>query len=205
MVAGEFVALLATARLAEKFPLVRGEKVTCKGAVWLGARIKPEETPVTEYLAPDTLTFETVTSLFPAFVSVLLKVVLAPRDTLPKFKVDGAASRSAVAATPIPLTETALGEPEASLRTDTTPVTPPALFGENTTLNADCFPGARFKGSEIPVMATPLTVVLAWVTERFALPLLAIVTDWEATPPTATVPKLTDAGESTIAGAGGPF
>ena len=48
IVAGEFVALLATVTLPGKLPAVRGENVASNVADCPGARIKPAETPLVE-------------------------------------------------------------------------------------------------------------------------------------------------------------
>ena len=84
---------------------------------------------------------------------------------------------SAVAAIPIPLKDTVLGELEMSLRMETFPDIAPATFGEKTTLNVDCFPASMVRGSEIPVIVIPAAVVLACVTVRFDPPPFDIVID----------------------------
>ena len=48
MVAGEFVALLATVTVPGKLPEATGENVASSVADWPGAKIKPTETPLTE-------------------------------------------------------------------------------------------------------------------------------------------------------------
>ncbi len=48
MVAGEFVALLATVTLPGKLPAATGVNVASKVADCPGARIKPDETPLVE-------------------------------------------------------------------------------------------------------------------------------------------------------------
>lgn len=115
------------------------------------------------------------------------------------------AVRSAVAAMPVPLKVTVLGEPEMSLITETVPDKAPAAFGENRMLNAACFPGAIVRGSEMPVIVTPAAAVLACVTVRFDPPPFDIMTDWETVSPTDTEPKLTDAGATDIVAAPGVF
>jgi hypothetical protein len=114
---------------------------------------------------------------FPAFVRVTLETLLFPIATFPKLKLDVLVVRRAVAAIPVPLKETVLGELETSLMTETWPDNAPAAFGEKTRLNVDCFPGPTVRGSEIPVIATPAAVVLACVTVRFDPPPFDIVTD----------------------------
>jgi hypothetical protein len=174
---GEFVALLATRMLPGELPAVRGEKAASKVADCPGARIKPAETPLTEYRAPETLTFDTVTSEFPAFVRVTLNTPLFPTATFPKFRLEALAVRSAVDAIPVPPRETVLGELEASLAIETLPDKAPAAFGEKTILNVDCFPALITRGSEMPVIVTPAAVVFARVTVRFDSPPFDIVTD----------------------------
>lgn len=161
MIVGEFVALLATATLPANAPAAEGANVTSNVADCPGARIKPAETPLKEYCAPETPTFETVTSELPAFVSVTLRTLLFPRPTFPKLRLEVLAVRNAVAAIPVPLKETVLGELEASLITVTAPDKAPAVLGEKTTSNVDCFPAATTRGNEIPLIFTPAAVVLA--------------------------------------------
>jgi hypothetical protein len=159
--------------------------------------------PLAEYCAPETITLETITSELPAFVSMTLKALLFPRATFPKLKLEVLVVRRDVAAIPVPLKDTVLGELEMSLMTETLPDKAPAVFGAKITLNVDCFPASIVKGSEIPVIVTPGAVVLACVTLRFDPPPFVIVTDCEAVLPRATAPKLTDAGSTVIVAAPG--
>ena len=142
IVAGEFVALLATVTLPDKLPAATGEKVASNFADCPGARIRPAEIPVSEYRVPETLTFDTVTLEFPAFVKVTLSMLLFPTVTFPKFRLEVLAVRSAVAAAPVPVNVTVVGELETSLITDTIPDKAPGAFGEKRMLNVACFPGA---------------------------------------------------------------
>src|SRR5579863_2583588 len=93
IVAGEFVALLATVTLPDKLPAATGEKVASSFADCPGARIRPGETPLSEYCAPETLTFDTVTLEFPAFVRVTLSTLVFPTATFPKFRLEALAVR----------------------------------------------------------------------------------------------------------------
>ena len=95
----------------------------------------------------------------------------------PKFKLGALDVRTAVAAIPVPLKDTVLGELERSLMTETLPERAPGVFGEKTMSNVDCFPGPITRGSEIPVTATPAVVALACVTVRSEPPLFDMVTD----------------------------
>jgi hypothetical protein len=175
--AGEFVALLATVTLPDTLPAVRGENVASKVADCPGARVKPAEMPLAEYCVPETITLETITSELPAFVSMTVKALLFPRATFPKLRLVVLVVRRAVAAIPVPLKDTVLGELETSLMTETLPDKAPAVFGAKMTLNVDCFPASIVKGSVIPVIVTPAAVVLACVTLRFDPPPFVIVTD----------------------------
>jgi len=118
-----------------------------------------------------------VTLEFPAFVRVTADALLFPIATVPKLILEVLAARNAVAAIPMPLKETVLGELEISLITETLPARTPAAFGEKTTLNVACFPAPITKGSEIPVIVTPCAVVLACVTVRVDPPPFDMVTD----------------------------
>jgi hypothetical protein len=161
IVAGEFVALLATVTLPGKLPAAVGVNVASNVAVCPGVRIKPAETPLIEKEAPEALTFDTVTLELPAFVRVTLNELLFPITTFPKLKLGALEVRSAVAPIPVPLSETVLGELERSLMTETLPDKAPAAFGEKTTLNVACLPASIVSGSEIPVIETPAAVVFA--------------------------------------------
>jgi hypothetical protein len=118
-----------------------------------------------------------VTLEFPAFVRVTDDALLFPIATVPKPMLEVLVVRNAVAAIPMPLNETVLGELEISLLTETLPGRAPATFGEKTTLNVACFPPPSTKGSEIPVIVTPGAVVLACVTVRVDPPPFDMVTD----------------------------
>lgn len=203
MVAGEFVALLATVMLPVKFPAAAGEKVTLRAVLCPGVRTRPAETPLAVKLALELATLAIVTLEFPALVSETVRAPLAPTETLPKLKLDVPLSSREVAATPVPLTATLLGEFAASLVMDTAPETAAADFGEKTTLSVDWLPAPITWGKDIPVIVNPLADALACVTVRFDPPGLDMVTDCETVPSTATDPKLIDGGETDIAAAAG--
>lgn len=193
------VALLATVMLPGTLPAATGKNAASSVADWPGARISPAETPLSEYPAPETLTFEIVIFELPAFVRVTLRVLLFPRATVPKFKPGALEVSSAVAAVAVPLRETVFGVPEALLKTEISPDRAPAVFGENTTSKVDCFPAARVRGSEIPEMVMPAAVVLAWVMVMFDSLSLDTVTDCEAFDPRLTKPNLIDDGSTEMA------
>jgi hypothetical protein len=154
-----------------------GENAASNVADCPGARINPAEKPLSENCAPETTTLATVTLEFPAFVSVTLNALLFPTCTFPKFSREAFVVRSAVAAIPVPLTETVLGELETSVMTEILPDTAPATLGEKITLNVACFPAEMVNGSDIPVILTPAAAVLAWVTVKLDPPPFVMVTD----------------------------
>ena len=161
----------------------------------------PAETPLAVNPALELATLEIVTLEFPALVKETVWTPLAPIDTLPKFKLGVPLSSSDVAAMPVPLTDTLVGEFAASLVMDTAPETAAADFGENITLSVDWLPAPITTGNDIPVIVNPVADALACVTVKLDPPVLDMVTDWETVPFTATDPKLIDGGDTEIAAA----
>lgn len=123
------------------------------------------------------MTFDTVTLEFPAFVRTTLKALLFPMATFPKLRLVPLVVRRDVAAIPVPLKATVLGELDRSLMMETLPDKAPAVFGKKTTSNVDCFPAPITRGSVIPFTVTPAAVALAFVTVRSEPPLFEMVTD----------------------------
>jgi hypothetical protein len=89
IVAGEFVALLATTTLPVTLPEPVGAKVTFKVAVFPAARMSPLDKPLTLKPGPEMLSFEMVMLALPELVSVTLWLLLAPTFKVPKLKVEG--------------------------------------------------------------------------------------------------------------------
>ena len=201
IVAGEFVALLVTVTAPEKRPTFGGENRVSKVVDWPGESVSPFERPLAAQGRPETATLETVTSEFPAFVTVTLSVPLPPATTFPKFRLGVLKVRSEVAAVPVPLSETLLGDAEALLAMEISPVKAPADFGEKTTSKVDCFPAAMTVGSEIPEIFTPAAEVLACITVTSDRVPFEIVTDCDALLPRGTSPKCKDPGSTEIAAA----
>jgi hypothetical protein len=98
MVAGEFVALLATTRLPVTLPADVGSKLAFKVAVCPGARTVPENKPLALKPVPEVLTLEIVTLELPEFVTVTAIVPPESTSTLPKLRLIGLALNKAVAA-----------------------------------------------------------------------------------------------------------
>jgi hypothetical protein len=120
--------------------------------------------------------------------------------TLPKFKLAGLAPRRKVAATPVPLTGIAKGEPGALSVSETDPLTSPPEVGEKTTLNEVLLPAATDAGSERPLMLKPAPVTLAAETVSVAVPLFVRVIVWELLVPVVTFPKTAVVGLAEICG-----
>ena len=76
------------------------------------------------------LTFVTVTSELPAFVSVTLICLFFPMATFPKFKLEELTARNAEGDIPIPLNATVLAKLEPPLETETLPERMPGVLGE---------------------------------------------------------------------------
>jgi hypothetical protein len=117
IVAGELVALLATATPPVTLPVDVGAKVTFKAADCPGARTVPEDTllalkPAPEALAPDIVTLE-----LPEFVRVTPRVLVAPVSILPKLKLAGLALSTRVEAFTVRVAELLVALPAVLLTT----------------------------------------------------------------------------------------
>jgi hypothetical protein len=71
--------------------------VTFSVAVCPGVKIRPDETPPAVYPAPETVTFEIVTSEFPPLVMITGRTLLLPTPTVEKFRLVLLALRMCVA------------------------------------------------------------------------------------------------------------
>lgn len=125
-----------------------------------------------------------------------VKAPLPPTGRFPKFRLEELIVRSAVAAIPVPLKETLLGDVDALVMTEIFPANAPGVFGEKLTSNVDCFPAATTSGREIPAIFTSAAAVLACVTVTSEELPFRIVTDCEALLPTATLPKCSALGST---------
>jgi hypothetical protein len=118
---------------------------------------------------------------------------------VPKFKLEEVVVRRAVAAIPVPLSETVFGVVEASVITLTLPDKAPAVFGVKITSNVDWPPAAIVSGRVMPETVTPAALALALVTVKLDVPLFVTVTDCDAVEPRLTLPNLIAAGATEIA------
>lgn len=70
--------------------MILGLKFTTTLITWLGARVTVDPPPALNP-APDAVTAEIVTLVFPVFVTVTICVVVDPTVTLPKLRFGGLA------------------------------------------------------------------------------------------------------------------
>ena len=98
----------------------------------------PFEIPLTLNPAPVELTLEIVISELPLLVTAAFKELLLPSFTLPKLRLVGLMPRERVAAIPVPLRPTAVGEVGALLTIEILPVAEPAAVGRKTAVIVVC-------------------------------------------------------------------
>jgi hypothetical protein len=153
---GEFVALLATLTVPATTVAVVGVNVTLSVAVPPAAIVSPDDTPEDVYPAPVTVTLETVTLEFPAFVSVTFRELLLPTFTFPKAKLLVLELRIKVAATPVPESGIKRGDVALLFVSETEPLTAPGALGAKVTLNVVFPPAAIFVGTASPLIVNPV-------------------------------------------------
>src|SRR2546425_2117000 len=104
---------------------------------------------------PLAVGLETLALEFPVFVSVAVKERVLLTFTFPKLRLVGFAPSRKVAATPVPLSGIASGEPGALLTKEIEPVTLPAVVGAKAALNVVLPPAAIVTGTVRPEMVKP--------------------------------------------------
>lgn len=139
--------------------------------------------------APETATLEIVMLEFPVFFSVTLRELLLPTLMLPKLKLVGFAVTTYVAATPVPLSAIAKGDPGALLVIEMLPLALPAAAGAKEALNATLAPAA-IVCAESPVWLKPAPVTPTCPIVRLAVPVFFRVIACELLAATTTLPKL---------------
>ena len=110
MARGELVALLVTATLPERLPVVVGANVTLKEVDCPAARVRGSAKLVSLNPAPLTLICERDTLELPVFARVTLCVALVPVVMLPKLSEEGDALSWRTGETPVPAREITSGE-----------------------------------------------------------------------------------------------
>jgi len=158
---GEFVALLSTETLPSTLPAAVGTNETLSVADWPGVRVVLALTPLVLKPAPEVVTPEIVTFEFPVFVTVTFCELLLPTFTFPKLRLVGLMPRVRMAAIPVPLRATELGDVGALLAIEMLPDTVPTEVGRKATVIVVCCPAFTFNGNENPLTvkkAEPLSV-----------------------------------------------
>ena len=195
-------AVLAIAIDPAALPVAAGVNVTFSAAVCPGVRVVLAPAPLTLKPAPLATTLEIVRFALPAFVSVAVSELLLPTTTLPKSRLLVLEVSSGVAAKPEPLVEITRGEFGASLASETDPVTLPAAFGVNTTLNVLFCPGAMLVGSARPDVENPAPVTAAVEIVTVPVPPFCKVMVCEPLTPIAMLGKLALVGVAESCGWG---
>ncbi|HEY4978236.1 MAG TPA: hypothetical protein VII25_03640, partial [Candidatus Acidoferrum sp.] len=152
--------------------------------------------PLKLYPVPLMLICEIVTLAFPVLVIVTFCCAELPVFTLPKLRLVELSEIVAVAAIPVPLKATVLGEVGALLTSETLPVTAPADCGANCTLKLLDAPGLIDSGRLNELVENPLPVALTCVIVSTPVPLFVICIVCVFGAPTVTFPKLTLEGVS---------
>jgi hypothetical protein len=192
MESGEVGALLASVIEPEAAPAVVGAN-TALNVAFLPARIVSGALmPEILNPAPVTPTDEIVKLADPPFDTVMVCELLVPVETLPKAALDGVAA--ICACVPVPLRPIARGEFGALLTSEMLPVALPPVVGANCAVKVAVCPALIVNGVVRPLIANPAPEVLACEMVRLAVPEFVRVTVCEPELPTATEPKVTDAG-----------
>jgi hypothetical protein len=129
-----------------------------------------------------------------------------PVVTFPKLKLVGLMPRVSVAAIPVPLRPTEVGDVGALLTIEMLPDTVPTEVGRKATVIVVCCPAFTFKGSENPLTvknAEPVSVT--WAMLSVAVPVFLIIKTCDKLVPTTPFTKLMEVGFTWIAGAGAGF
>ena len=156
MVAGEFVALLATATLPDTLLGKVGAKITLKVVFCPAVNVTAGASPLVLNPVPVTVAPEIVTFELPVFVKVTGNALLLPTLTLPKLRLVGFAVSNKVAATPVPVSAIVVGVVGALLTSVTLPDTPPAAAGAKAMLKFALCPGLKVEGRVSPLVEKPL-------------------------------------------------
>jgi hypothetical protein len=197
---GELAALLVTVTLPIKLPMVIGANVALNEADCPAASVRGSAKPVSLNPAPLTLICERDTLELPVFVRLTLCVALVPVVMLPKLSEDGDALSWRTGETPVPAKETTSGELGVLLTSVRLPEKLLAEGGLKPTVKEEELPGGTESGNASPEKLKPVPPSIAWVTLRFAVPGLLMVTIWVLVTPTATLLKVTLLGITEICG-----
>jgi hypothetical protein len=149
---------------------------------------------------------EIVTLELPVFVIVTLRVAEdVPVVTLPKLRLVGLMLSVRVAAIPVPLRLTEVGEVGALLTIEMLPVAGPATVGRKANVIVVCCPAFKFNGNVKPLTLKAEPDSAIWLIFNVAFPVFLMIKAWDNVLPATTFPKLMDVELTWIAGAGAAF
>jgi len=125
-----------------------------------------------------------------------------PVVTLPKLRLVGLMLSVRVAAIPVPLRLTEVGEVGALLTIEMLPVAGPATVGRKAVVIVVCCPAFKFKGNVKPLMLKLAPDSVIWLTFNVAVPMFLMIKGWDNVLPATTFPKLMDVELTCMAGTG---
>lgn len=165
-----------------------GLKATFSVAFCPGAKVVGVDMPLIVTSFALTLICEMVTLELPLFVSVTLLELELPALTLPKLTAVGLADMVTVAAVPVPLKATTVGELGALLAMLTLPLSAPAVVGANRAENVVLCPAASVAGVFSPLALYPAPVTVSCAIVSAAVPVLVSVKLCDFVSPSTTLP-----------------
>jgi hypothetical protein len=139
----------------------------------------------------------------PVFVIVTLCVAEdVPVVTLPKLRLAGLTFSVRVAAIPVPLRLTEVGEAGALLTIEMLPDAAPTNVGRKAAVIVVCCPAFKFNGKVKPLMLKLAPDSVIWLTFSVAVPMFLMIKAWDNVLPATTFPKLIDVELTWMAGTG---
>jgi hypothetical protein len=138
---------------------------------------------------PLTQIFDTVTSVFPVFVSVTLCDAVLPALTVPKFTLVGPTAIASFAAATVPAIGTAAFIVAVLVITERLPLNVPAALGVNCTVRLLLVPGFNNVDPENPLIPKPEPLATTPVTVSGSSPVFANCRVCELCTPTTAEEK----------------
>lgn len=132
---GELEASLTSDIPPVRVPVVVGSKFTLKEVLWPTARVRGRVRPLRLYPEPDRLAWDTVVLPVPVLLMVTGSVLDVFTVTFPKLRLVELGVIRPEDVAPVPLSDTLVGEFDASLTNDKLPDTVPVTLGAKSTLN----------------------------------------------------------------------
>jgi hypothetical protein len=185
---GEVGALSVKEMLPVAAPAAVGANCTLKDSDWPPVSVFGKESPLMPKPFPVTVAILMTTFVVPVFVNCTFCVPVCPTMTFPKVSAEGEMLRPVCV--PVPLSETIMGELEASLITVRLPVAAPAAVGANWIWIVLLWPTAIVPEGFPPITLNPAPVIVACEMVTVAVPVLVTVKLCVVVFPTATLPKL---------------